>query len=194
MYTEILIDDELADTALFLAKKRIVFEYPRKGYGQYDEKNHLMNLQYGYLGELAFLNLITRHFSDKYASVSPPERFVKLQDENFKYNFVIGQTDGGFDFSIKGKEIDVKTYGTKLIKNIDEIKRYNLLIDMRQAQNHQADIYIQAFILGNRRPEKCIIAGYYEGLPPVNYNFPKPAHAVAIDKLKPVDQLLKEYF
>ena len=188
------ITDELLKAASFLAKQRMVFEYPRKGYGAYNAKNHLINLQYGYIGELSFLKFITKYFSKKYASLSPDDRFEKLKDENFSYNFIIGQTDSGFDFQVKNKEIDVKTYGTKLFSSINNVFKYNLLIDIRQAQTHKADIYIQTFIIGNGKPEQCVLAGFCEGLPPVNYHFPQPAHALSVSKLYTMDELLIKFF
>ncbi len=191
---KINITEELFQTATFLAKQRLVFEYPRTGYGTYNQENHLMNLQYGYIGELSFLKYITDHFSKKYSNANPNQKFEKLKHEHFSYNFIIGQTDSGFDFLIKNKEIDVKTYGTRMFSDISDVFKYNLLIDMRQALAHKADIYIQTFIIGKQKPEQCILAGFYQGLPPINYNFPKPAHAVSIRQLYAMNELLNRFF
>ncbi len=190
---EVTINPGLLASAKFLARQRLVFEYPRSGYGQYDEK-HLLNLEYGYLGELAFLTYIVKYLNAKYRNIPPIDKFKRLQNEQFSYHFVIGQTDKGFDFQIKDKEIDVKTYGTALLKSKNDIFKYNLLIDQRQAQNHRADIYIQTFIIGHSGPEICVIAGFYEGLPPVNNHFPTPAHAIRVNELFTMEYFLQRYF
>ncbi len=188
------ISNEMYNAAVFFAKQRIVYEYPRKGYGKYDEKHHLQNLIFGYLGEFSFLSIVTEHFKIKYKGVNDRDRFDKIKKEQFVYNFIIGTVDDGFDFKIKNKEIDVKTYGTKLLKLNENISKYNLLIDERQAKNHIADIYVQTFITGDNKPEKVVLSGYYEGLPPINNRFPKPAHAIQVSQLKSIENLLEKYF
>lgn len=188
------VSNDMLQTATFLAKQRIIFEYPRAGYGTYSQENHLINLQYGYIGELSFLKFITEHLNNKYSSLNPNERFQNLKNKKFSYNLIIGQTDDGFDFQVKNNEIDIKTYGTKLLSSINDIFRYNLLIDKRQAKNHQADIYIQVFIIGNNKPEKCVLAGFYEGLPSLNSRFPQPAHAIPVPQLFTMDEFLEKFF
>ena len=188
------IDDEMLYTASFLAKNRMTFEFPRSGYGPYNIDDHFKNIQFGYIGELSFLYFIANHYKVKYENLTPLDRFKKLQDERFSYNFVIGQTDGGSDFEIKNLKLDVKTYGTKIIRNIEDVYKRNLLIDKRQAENHVADIYIQTFIIGNEVPKECVLAGFYKGLPELNYNFPKPAHATSVRNLKTMKTLLDSYF
>ncbi len=189
----IQINDELLQTAKFLAKQRLVFEYPRAGYGDYN-KEHLQNLVYGYLGELAFLNFITNHFKKKYQKTTPNIRFEKLKSELFEYNLLIGKTDAGFDFKKNALEIDVKTYGTNLINDENKIFNFNLLIDQRQAKNHQATIYIQTFIVGKQKPEYCILSGFTNTLPKLNISFPKPAHALKVPELFTMNELLLNYF
>ena len=187
------VTESMFRAAGFLAKQRLVFEYPREGYGDYGEE-HLKNLLYGYIGELSFLKFVVHYFQYKYKNYKAKERFYKIKDEQFSYTPVIGQTDKGYDFIIKGKKIDVKTYGTKLLRDDNEIFKYNLLIDKRQAGNHKADIYVQAFVVGNDKPRKCILSGFYEGLPPLNEKFPHPAHALSVERLHPVSMLMQKYF
>jgi len=175
-------DDLRYKAAEYIADKRLIFEYPRGGYGKYD-KSHIPNIINGYLGEFAFLEFIINKFKIEFADVLNYWDEVKKKYK-FSYKIIIGEYDTGFDFSLKGKIIDIKNYGTKKVA-IDNILKLNLLIDKNQSA--KADIYIQTFLLND---EGVCLAGYYVGIPPINNNFPKPAHACLIANLQPMNNLL----
>ena len=119
--------------------------------------------------------------------------------ENFIYNLIIGAYDGGYDF-IKGKNgidytIDVKCYGTKIFKPIDEIDKFNLLVDQRQFDNYRASIYIQTFLLIDSNQLLLIIAGYaISNMLTLDKSKPQPAYRCKVSDLLPYSDLKLKYF
>lgn len=173
------------NVANYFAKKRELFEFPRNGYGDYNTRG-IQNIENGLLGELAFLELIYKAIDAKYGTLEASKR-CELLKQKFSYKIVLGDFDGGFEFTLNGKSIDVKTYGTKVVTLSDIFSRpYNLFIDANQ--NAHADIYIQAFILPNN--DVCI-AGYYEGVPPIASWMPQTAHTCPVPNLLPIKNLLE---
>ena len=180
------ISEEEQNVANYFAKRRELFEYPRKGYGNYNTRG-AQNIEKGLLGELAFLELIYKTINGKYGTLEASKRCDLLR-KKFSYNIVLGDFDGGFEFVLNGKTIDIKTYANKTV-TLSEIfdRPYNLFIDANQ--NAHADIYVQAFILpGN---DICI-AGYYSGVPPLSSWMPQNAHACPVPELSPIKKLLEE--
>jgi len=58
--------NELRDKAAqYISEKRLIFEYPRSGYGEYNA-SHIMNIKNGYLGEFAFLEFVISNFKDEF--------------------------------------------------------------------------------------------------------------------------------
>lgn len=190
--------NEMDTTAEYIAKKRLLFEYPREGYGKYDS-SHLSNIKVGILGELAFLEYFTYYLNKKYGSIEPIKRWSIIHKQiGFSYLIVIGKFDGGHEFKIgKSKEIlvDVKTYEKNQVtmsqifnglKDDPEKKQpLNLFIDKNQ--NTKADIYIQSFILKNG---DIALVGFNEGLPPLADWMPNPAYTKPVPELEPMQSLI----
>lgn len=214
------ISPEMKQTASFLANERLLYEFPRKGYGQYQKSTHLENIKNGYLGELAFLKLITNKLRSKYSgqiselsrNYSPEAAsnlFKSIKNEKFAYILTIGQPDEGYDFKKDNLLIDIKTYGTDYIvrkgnkyyaqKSNKEIVNLNLLIDKRQGQKWKGKseiIFIQAFIEASSRDNSkrnVIFAGYHQGLPELNERFRNPAYACEVTKVEPMKVLLDHW-
>ncbi len=175
------------DIANFLAERRVLFEFPRPGYGDYDTRS-LNNIQKGILGELAFLDIVYRHLNVKYHDVPAIERY-KILRQKFCYRLILGVFDDGFEFVINGKKIDIKTYANQTL-NFDEIydRPYNLFID-RSQDVHDDHLYVQTFILSDNR---VCIAGYYDGLPSLATWMPQPAYTCPVPELSPINDLIKE--
>jgi len=219
-YIVVEIDDKILQTARFLAEQRLLYEYPRQGYGHYQHNKHLENLINGYLGELGFLKMMTQKIKEKYISkiqilqqsynsTLAKEIYDNIKNEKFSYEAIIGQTDKGYDFKKDNILIDIKTYGTGYVrKNSDgkyyllsgnrqkPIEKLNLLIDQRQGKkwiDNNDIIFVQAFI--ELQEHKCIniiYAGYHQGLPLLNTNFPQPAYACNIQNLKSMNELFQK--
>jgi len=207
--TTIKVTNELYVTAKYLAKKRLLYEYPRKGYGKYQNNSHLENLTNGYLGELAFLEWISNNIEEEfrkeiselnnnYSEEIATNLFIKINNKKFSWNLVIGQPDEGYDFKIKDYLIDIKTYGTDYFLKSDDdyisqktkkkLQDLNLLIDKRQGikwKNNNKIVFIQCFIAKNEKNEinEVIIAGWHKGLPELNKNFPQPAYVCKVKEL-----------
>ena len=106
--------EELRDkAALYISKQRLVFEYPRDGYGVYNE-GHILNIKNGYLGEFAFLEFVISKFKSEFGNDKDFWDKVKKKYK-FSYNPVVGNYDKGFEFLINEKSIDIKMYGTKKV-------------------------------------------------------------------------------
>ncbi len=176
----------MREAANFFAKYRSLFEYPRTRYGSYNDFEHVKNIVNGYLGEFAFLEYIYNYLQLQYGELNQELRYSLLESKNFKYNLIVGKTDPGYDFIKDNLTIDVKNYGTQII-NIQNVLKMNLLIDERQVVNKQgASFYIQTFVLDTN---EIALAGFFKGLPPLNYNFPQPAYASKVVDLEPMSQI-----
>ncbi len=57
-------------SAKYFAEKRILFEYPRQGYGPYDN-SHIENIKNGILGELAFFEYVHNYLTKTYINETP---------------------------------------------------------------------------------------------------------------------------
>ena len=207
------IDENMSVTATFLAEQRLTYEFPRVGYGQYQHNSHLENIRNGYLGELAFLKIITERIRNKYNQEiiklnqnynkdKAKKLYDKIKNEKFSWEAIIGQTDNGYDFKKDDYLIDVKTYGTdyleknngtyKSIRTNKNINELNLYIDERQGKkwiNNNNVIFVQAFI--EKDLKNVIFAGYYIGLPPLNEEVKNPAYACLVENLKPMNELFQ---
>ncbi len=192
--------DEMDVTSEYLAKKRILFEYPREGYGEYDE-THINKIKIGILGELAFLEYFLNFLKEKYGSIKPIKRWNILHSKvGFSYLIMIGKFDGGHEFRIGKKnsiKIDIKTYEQNQVsinqifyglkEDIKKPQPLNLFID--KDQYTKADIYIQTFILNDGN---IALAGYNVGLPPLATWMPKPAYTKTIPELENMNTLTKK--
>ena len=185
------ISSQMDSMASYVAEKRELFEFPRDGYGDYSKRG-IEKIRTGILGELALLEYIHEYLDGKYGEIPTATRYGVLNNLKFAYKMIIGQSDGGFEFKLGEKLIDVKTYETYKV-SINQVfnglrengRPLNLLID--KTQNSIADIYIQAFITDTN---SVCLSGFSIGLPPINYNFPKPAYACAIPDLLPIKEII----
>lgn len=173
-------------TAEYFARRRLIFEYPRPGYGSYDE-SHLPSIASGYLGELAFLEFVTDKFKDEFKDTDSYWEAVKEKYE-FTFHLLIGDYDKGFEFLFGDISIDVKTYGTQKV-SVERIfsKPLHLFIDATQSKN--ANIYVQSFLLDDG---SVCLAGYHLGLPPIATWMPKRAHCAAVPDLNAMSDLFAE--
>lgn len=183
---EVPVTQHMLASAEYFAYHRLLYEFPRRGYGSYD-RSHLPNLINGYLGEFAFLDYIHSVLGRLTAGLEPSRRVELLRDV-FEYRLVLGSPYSAYDFLLLGKSVDVKTYGTRYIRSYRECFSYRLLVDCEQ--NTHADIYVQCFILGKDRPHSVILAGVHFGLPArVDRSLPKPAHYCRVTDLEDVEIL-----
>ena len=188
---------ELEIISEFLAKRRLFFEYPRQGYGGYDE-SHISKIKSGILGELAFFEYIYSWLEEQYGSLDSKQRWKILHKKvGFSYLLVLGKFDGGHEFEIGVKDpilIDIKTYEenkvsvSQIFNGLKDDKKnprpLNLFVD--KTQNAKADIYVQTFILKNGN---IVLAGFNQGLPPIKNWMPKPAHTKPVPNLQPMNNL-----
>jgi hypothetical protein len=189
---------EMDITADYLARKRLLFEFPRKGYGKYD-KSHVSKIKVGILGELGLLEYILDYLQREYSKIPSIERWNILHNKvGFSYLIIIGKFDGGHEFKIGKKAnllIDVKTYHDRKV-GISQIfnglkddaldpRPLHLFID--EKQNANADIYVQAFI---SQEDDIILAGFNRGLPELATWMPNPAYTKAIPELESMNELL----
>lgn len=187
---EIDITNQMRIAAEYFANKRILFEYPRKGYGSYNQR-HINYIITSYLGEFALLEYLHSHLLKKYDKENPEQRWRILHKEiGFSYMIVVGRFDVGFEFQLgKNKQltIDVKTYHRYKVTK-DKIIRIPLNLFVDADQHSHADIYVQAFLSENN---EVLLAGYNEGLPPYADWMPNPAHARPVPDLQPMVSLTR---
>lgn len=186
-FVQIPVTDEMLRTAEYLSNWRLLFEYPRRGYGVYGPE-HLPNLVNGYLGEFAFFQFLHNHLQEKVQELSAKERYETVKGR-LEYKLVIGTTQSDYDFRVGAKTVEVKTYGTRVLHSVDECLKYNLFVDLDQSSN--ADIYVQTFIVDEGKGKIVILAGFHEGKPQnINRNIPNPAHSCPVPQLQPIVKLL----
>ena len=201
MYIQITQNDII--TADYLANLRLNYEYRRIGYNymQISQVSSYINnffklnlittpsnITIGILAELLIYRNLTHYLYNKN---------LNMIKECFQYNLTIGTYDKGFDIVKNDKKIDIKCYATHIVANIDEIFRFNLLVDAEQYRHKEsrADLYIQTFIVHNGDGLFLYIAGYAESSELyLNTNFPKPAYCCSVDNLHTYDELKRKYF
>lgn len=186
------ISTEMEIYADYVATKRQLYEYPRAGYGDYNRRS-TSKIKNGVLGELAFLEYIHSHLLKETKTLKAEERWKVLHSKaQFSYQPVIGNFDGGYEFKIGTKTLDIKTYETnqvtvsQIFKGLKEQGRpLSLFID--KSQHTTASIYVQVFRMKNKN---MCLAGFHVGLPPLATWMPKPAYTCAVNKLQPIQELL----
>lgn len=186
---KIRVNQEMLCAAKYFAQKRILYEYPRKGYGEYNE-SHLINIRNGYLGEFAFFEYVHDYLVNKYKDLEPLSRYKKIKDF-LVYKMIIGKVQPDWDFLIKDISIEVKTYGTRILENLEEVFNYNLFIDIEQAEkSFIPDIYVQCFLLKEKENLSCVLAGFHKGLPDnICKDIPKPAYCISVKDLTQMSDL-----
>ncbi|MDE0016054.1 MAG: hypothetical protein OXU51_07710 [Candidatus Poribacteria bacterium] len=193
-FVELPITNEINTISLWMAERRILYEYPHYGsntFGKYDE-THIPNIQKGIKGELITFDYFHTKLDEKFGGLPWENRWESVKDRLCLQNH-IGRFDTGSDMTIRGKTIDVKTYHEKKPTKA-EMMRLNLLVNVNEARGkEEADFYIQAFFTPNGT---IVLAGCHRGLPEhIGYRFPEPAHACPVGDLEPIavlEELLLE--
>lgn len=191
---EVPVTEHILASAEYFAHHRLLYEFPRCGYGSYDE-SHLPNLINGYLGEFAFMEYIHSVLDALTQRIPPAQRHILLRDV-FEYRLVIGSPYSAYDFRLLGRSVEVKTYGTRYVRSYRECLSYRLLVDCEQGTN--ADIYVQCFVVGDSCPRSVILAGVHFGLPNrIDRALPKPAHYCPVKELRDMsvlERMLERHF
>ena len=188
-FIELPITDDIRSMSLWLAQRRIIYEYPGhdpNAFGEYDER-HIPVIQKGIIGELAAFE----HFHDilvaEYGHLPPMQRWEQVRDRLCLQNRV-GRFDEGSDLMIVDNTLDVKVYADReLVKQ--QMLNYNLFVNVNEVQGKDpADFYIQAFLTPGQHT--IVLAGYHAGLPGnVRVDIPSPAHACPVRDLSPIQDL-----
>lgn len=193
-FIELPITDKIATISLWMAERRILYEYPDYGpraFGKYDE-SHISYIQKGIIGELITFDYLHTKLKEKFGRLDPSERWSAVKDRLCLQNH-IGRFDTGSDLTIRKKRIDVKTYHDRILTK-DKMGGYNLLVNVKESQGKvPADFYIQAFFT----PDNTIVlAGCHQGLPQqIRDDIPEDAYACPVPNLEPItilEELLLE--
>ena len=186
------ISTEMEVYADYVATERQLYEYPRAGYGDYNCRS-TSKIKNGILRELAFLEYIHSYLLKKTKTLKVDERWSVLRSKaQFSYQPVIGNFDGGYEFKIGTKTLDIKTCETnqvsvsQIFKGLKE-QGIPLSLFVDKSQHATISIYVQVFRM---KDENMCLAGFHEGLPPLATWMPKPAYTCAVNKLQPIQELL----
>lgn len=188
-FIQMPISAELDTTAQWFAERRILFEYPghdRQVFGDYGAE-HVQTIKRGILGELALFQYLHDALQERYGNLPPVERYQRARDK-VGLHPTLGRFDEGYDLTVAGQSVDVKAYATQLV-HLSEIPSRNLLINQQQMESSgkkPADLYVQVFFTTD---DQLVLAGYSDGLPPLNPNFPSPAYARRVPDLLPMANL-----
>lgn len=186
-FIQMPVSAELDTTTQWFAERRILFEYPghdRQVFGDYGPE-HVETIKRGILGELAVFQYLHDALQERYGNLSPAARSQRVRDKVCLHTN-LGCFDAGYDLTVAGSNLDVKVYGTSLVEPA-RIPSLNLLVNEREIAGRQpADLYVQVFFTSERH---LVLAGYSDGLPPLNPNFPSPAYARRVRDLLPMENL-----
>ena len=185
-FVELTITDEIDTISLWIAERRILYEYPHygseKSFGPYDE-THISNIQKGVIGELITFDYLHTKLNEKFGDLPWEDRWESVKDRLCLQNHV-GCFDEGSDLTIGEKTIDVKTYHDRILTK-EKMGGYNLLVNVKEMQGKvPADFYIQAFFT----PDNTIVlAGCHRGLPEyIKTDIPEDAYACLVRDLEPM--------
>ena len=184
-FIELQITDDISTISLWMAKRRILYEYPHHGgeaFGEYDE-SHIPNIQKGIIGELITFDYLHTKLDEKFGRLPWTNRWEAVKDRLCLQNH-IGCFDEGSDLTIGEKTIDVKTYHDRILTK-NQMIGYNLFVNVKEVQGKDpADYYIQAFFT----PDNTIVlAGCHQGLPQhIRRDIPEDAHACPVRNLMPI--------
>ena len=190
-FVELEITDDVSTISRWMAERRILYEYPHHGsktFGAYD-KRHIPVIQEGIIGELITFDYLHTQLNERFGELPWENRWKAVKDRLCLQN-QIGRFDTGYDLTIKGETIDVKTYHRERPTK-KEMMRLNLLVNVNEVKNKpQADFYIQAFF--TPAPNNTIIlAGCHRKLPRnIRTNLPEDAYACLVSDLEPISVLV----
>lgn len=181
--------DDIVTIAQWFADRRILYEYPDhdpKTFGEYGP-DHVTTIRRGIIAELTVFSYLHEALREQHGDKTPRDRQASVRNKLALY-ITLGRSDEGFDLTVAGYTVDVKVYGTQLVA-YDKIPGLNLLVNRNELANQTAaDLYVQAFITTDK---KVVLAGYHEGLPPLNTSgrFPSQAYACPVPDLLPMANL-----
>ncbi len=204
---------EEVKSADYLATLRENYEYRRSGIKyNYDKKadsnlcieNHFdielvskSNIFMGLLFELSLYDFITKKLKDaiinKLPNISDKEFSEKMINFKFSYNMNIGDFDNGYDYIWKVKEklykIDCKVYANEVFSD-STYEKYNILVDERQYNSSNTDIYIQGFLVSEK--DNLVFRAFFEKKENLRYSdkFPQAGYCKKIEKCKPIVDLI----
>ncbi len=188
-FIQMPISAEIDTTAQWFAERRILFEYPghdQQVFGDYGAE-HVQTIKRGILGELALFQYLHDALQERYGNLPPAVRSHRVRDKVCLHT-TLGCFDEGYDLTVAGQSVDVKVYATQLVQ-LSAIPSRNLLINQQQMESSgkkPADLYVQVFFITEGH---LVLAGYSEGLPPLNTRFPSPAYARRVTDLLPMAKL-----
>jgi len=83
------VSKEMQIAAEYFAKKRMLYEYPRVGYGEYNE-THLTNIVSGYIGEFCFLEYVHNYLEEKFGNLTwiISEKLYKEKERELKLDIL----------------------------------------------------------------------------------------------------------
>lgn len=153
-------------------------------FGDYGPQQ-VQTIQRGIMGEMAVFQYLHGALEERYGAQEPRIRSDSVRDR-LALNITLGRFDPGYDLTLMGRTVDVKAYGTPLVDPA-RIPSFNLLVNQQEVARRQpADLYVQVFFTTTAQ---VLLAGYYEGLPPLSRNFPSPAYACPVPELLPMANL-----
>ena len=193
-FIQLQITDDIATISLWMAKRRILYEYPHHGgeaFGEYDE-SHIPNIQKGIIGELIPFDYLHTTLDQQFGTLDPKQRWRAVEGRLCLQN-QIGRFDKGYDLTVIGKTIDVKTYH-KDKPTRARMLTLNLLVNVNEVKGKTpADYYIQAFFTPNNT---IVLAGCHQGLPKdikrkgIDRNIRSDAYACRVSNLMPMTTLV----
>lgn len=186
-YVTVPVSSSMTEIALWLAKRRIVYEYPMhdpqvfRDYGE----DHVETITRSLIAELVVFDYLHTGLAEALKGMEPAQRNTMAMNR-LSIGIIVGDYDSGHDLKVLGKTLDVKCYGTRQV-SVEQISKLNLLINVNEVSGRQkSDLYAQVFFT---HAKEAVIAGYHEGLPPRNNNFPSPAYACPVAELQPIEKL-----
>lgn len=186
-FVHIELSNDLEISSQWFAERRILYEYPlhdRQVFGKYGSA-HIATIQRGIIGEFAVFSYLHEALLEQHGTEDVRTRHRSVSGK-LALNITLGGFDSGYDLVVMENTVDVKTYGTRVVER-SQLPNFNLLVNQQEVANREAaDLYVQVFITTDRH---VVLAGYNEGLPPLNTNFPSPAYARRVPDLLPMSNL-----
>ena len=193
-FVELPITNEVTTISRWLAERRILYEYPEhdsEAFGEYDE-SHIPVIQEGIIGELITFDYLHTKLDQQFGTLDPKQRWRAVEGRLCLQN-QIGRFDTGYDLTINGKTIDVKTYHERKLTK-EKMVGYNLFVNVNEVKGKTpADYYIQAFFTPNNT---IVLAGCHQGLPKdikrkgIDRNIRSDAYACPVRNLMPMTTLV----
>lgn len=181
------VSPEMLDIAKWVAARRILYEYPGHDpqvFGDYGA-GHTGTIVQSLLAEMATFDYLHDELVATFGCLAPRDRNQAVANR-LSMGIIVGRYDSGHDLQVVQRTLDVKSYGTRKV-DPQEIGGLNLLVNANEvATRPPSDLYVQAFFTTD---DNIVLAGYHQGLPPLNPNFPSPAHACPVPDLSPMAEL-----